>query len=535
MKELAQGSILDVSKPLQGDHRETHMSQLILMIAKIDEIDNPEKMTELWRQSMPRPNVSDMKQEHYLDEMESQVEEIGWAAMRQLMVEQWRQTDKLLVEQFRQTQTEAMIEDGHDSLKVVSRMGVVYLPRQVCYLPSSENHLMPGNAGLPKHEGQVTTRGLQEWVCLLSRDLPFETAGRLLGWVAHEPGIVSGTQLRRWVGRHGAYLREAEKAEVGKLEQLPNLEGLQAQLQPSKKPRRPAAWAKELNEVVDMALAQPDPTPPKGVTSSDWERVLQVRREEPARKAEELRRLGPVVQPGEVVASVDEIVVRRPEKRRFLELGTACVRTASGYRYLSGSIEMVLRQLLLLLTLCGGIHAKIVLLGDGARWIIRFFEGRLANWPSATLIWDWYHCYKKCYDLTSLICRGRKAKQELLSLLLKCLWHGQVQDALDILEKYRSQAKNVEKLDELIKYLNARRAYIPNYQEQRLQRHYIGSAHVEKGNDLLVARRQKHQGMHWSEQTSDALAALQTLLLNGGWDLYWQKCQVLPLAIQVPS
>jgi hypothetical protein len=37
-------------------------------------------------------------------------------------------------------------------------------------------------------------------------------------------------------------------------------------------------------------------------------------------------------------------------------------------------------------------------------------------------------------------------------------------------------------------------------------------------------------GMHWSKQTSDALAALRTLLLNGGWDLYWQKHQVLPLA-----
>jgi hypothetical protein len=47
----------------------------------------------------------------------------------------------------------------------------------------------------------------------------------------------------------------------------------------------------------------------------------------------------------------------------------------------------------------------------------------------------------------------------------------------------------------LIKYFNARRAYIPDYRQQRLQRHYIGSAHVEKGNDLLVARRQKHQGL----------------------------------------
>ena len=110
-----------------------------------------------------------------------------------------------------------------------------------------------------------------------------------------------------------------------------------------------------------------------------------------------------------------------------------------------------------------------------------------------------------------------------------------MQDALDLLEAYRPQAKNIDKLDELINYLSNRRAFIPNYRERRAQRQYIGSAHVEKGNDLIVARRQKHQGMHWSEQTSDALAALRTLMLNEGWDLYWQKHQVLPLAIQASA
>ena len=250
---------------------------------------------------------------------------------------------------------------------------------------------------------------------------------------------------------------------------------------------------------------------------------------------DDLRRLGPEVQAGEVVASVDDIVVRRPEKRRFLELGTAFVRTASGYRYLSGSIELVLQQLFLLLSLSGGLQTKITLLGDGARWISRFFQERLAAWPLAALLLDWYHCRKKCYDLTSLICRGRQAKAELLGGLLKHLWRGQVQEAIAILEQYRPQAKNLEKLTELINYLKNRQAYIPNYRERRAQRHYIGSAHVEKGNDLIVARRQKHQGMQWSEQTSDALAALRTLMLNGGWDLYWQKHQVLPLAIQVST
>jgi hypothetical protein len=194
----------------------------------------------------------------------------------------------------------------------------------------------------------------------------------------------------------------------------------------------------------------------------------------------------------------------------------------------------VLQQLFLLLSLSGSLQTKITLLGDGARWISRFFQERLAAWPLAALLLDWYHCRKKCYDLTSLICRGRQATAELLGWLLKHLGRGQVQQAIAILEQYRPQAKNLEKLNELINYLKNRQAYIPNYRERRAQRHYIGSAHVEKGNGLSVARRQKHQGMHWSEQTSDALAALRTLMLNGGWDLYWQKHQVLPLAQSCP-
>jgi len=32
-------------------------------------------------------------------------------------------------------------------------------------------------------------------------------------------------------------------------------------------------------------------------------------------------------------------------------------------------------------------------------------------------------------------------------------------------------------------------------------------------------------GMQWSADTSDALAALRTLLLNEGWDAYWQSYQ----------
>ena len=472
--------------------------------------------------------------QQYLDELESTVMEVGWEAMRTLMVEQWRLTDRLLVERFRQEHPEVVNGDGHDSLKVASRLGILQLPRQVCYRPGEDAHTLPGNAGLPVHEGQVTTRGLQEWVCILPQDLPFGTAQRLLGWMAHDAEVMSETQERRWVCAHGQIIRQAEKAEAEALLLKPNLEGLQARLTPAKTPRRLAAWPKELNAVVETALSQPEACPPEGVGKEDWERVLQARRSEAAWQGEDLRRLGPAVRPGQIIASTDDIEVRRPEKRRFLELRTAYVRTVQGYRYLSGPATVVLQQLYLLLMLCGGsVTAKVTLLGDGARWIANFFQERLAAWPLAELIVDWYHCRKKCYDLTSLIAHGRKAKAELLGMLLIHLWRGQIQEAIDILEEYHPQTKNLAKLDELIAYLNKRRPYLPNYQARRIQREYIGSAHTEKANDLIVARRQKHQGMHWSETTSDSLAALRTLVLNDGWDLYWQKHQVLPLATPV--
>jgi hypothetical protein len=88
---------------------------------------------------------------------------------------------------------------------------------------------------------------------------------------------------------------------------------------------------------------------------------------------------------------------------------------------------------------------------------------------------------------------------------------------------------NEAKLDELIGYLQARQAWMVNYRQRRMERRYIGSTQVEKANDLLVARRQKNRGMQWSEATSDALAALRTLMLNGGWDRYWQQREVLAL------
>ena len=121
------------------------------------------------------------------------------------------------------------------------------------------------------------------------------------------------------------------------------------------------------------------------------------------------------------------------------------------------------------------------------------------------------------------------ATAQFLRRLYRRLWHGDVAGAIAVLEAERPSTKNEAKVDELMAYLQARQAWIPNYRQHRIERKYIGSGHVEKANDLIVARRQKNRGMQWSAATSDALAALRTLMLNGGWDRYWQEREVLPL------
>jgi hypothetical protein len=235
------------------------------------------------------------------------------------------------------------------------------------------------------------------------------------------------------------------------------------------------------------------------------------------------------LEPNQVLLTVDEVLTRRQSAGHFLELRTARIMTERGSRILRGIGAVFLQQLQLAVLLCLGPLSSLLLIADGARWIRNFFTDTLAGLADKTMILDWHHLKQKCLDVGSRICRSKLAKAQLLRRLYRRLWRGDVGGAVVVLEAERPETKNEAKLDELIGYLQAREAWIPNYRQRRIERKYIGSAHVEKANDVLVARRQKNRGMQWSEATSDALAALRTLMLNGEWERYWQQREVLPL------
>jgi hypothetical protein len=509
------------------------MQRMEVMIRYVDDEDQVLSESNMSFQTL---DVDSISREERLDQLESDTLDKGHEIMRYVFLSQCQLVDHQFAEKRQHSDPDCIVQlDGNDPLKIASRLGILQLPRQVCYCETCDQHFIPMNDWLPEHGGMITTRGLQEWACLLPQELPFSTAGRLLGWVAKEPAVLSQTQLRTLVREHGGKIRQAEAMEVSELSAVGDLSEKSPKLVPLDTPRRHPAWPGELHDAVEQALAEESATPPEGISQNDWDRMIvyqkQAKDEEDEMQLSDLAYLGPKVDDNQVVASVDGIQVRRPEKRRFHELRTAKVITSKGYRYVSGADASFLGYLLLLIRLCLPEGGFLTVLADGAHWIGEFYVECLHYIEHGELILDWYHLVKKkCKDLCCMIARGREAKAALLNSLKHKLWHGKVANALSLLEDYRPQARNEKKLDELITYLRKHQAEIPDYNERRIHCQFNGSGHVEKANDLLVARRQKHQGMHWSLDTSDSLCALKTLMLNHGWELYWQQRKVLSLA-----
>lgn len=162
------------------------MSHLRVLICRVDDEANPDKTTELHSVDLPGVDPGQMQPETALDELEAGVLAVGQDVMRHLMKSQWEEVDLLPVEAYqRRFPSEAITRDGHETLRMACRLGVVYLPRQVCYNEELETHEMPGNAVLPAHNGMVITRNSQEWACLLPLDLPFAIVEWLLAWQTH--------------------------------------------------------------------------------------------------------------------------------------------------------------------------------------------------------------------------------------------------------------------------------------------------------------------------------------------------------------
>jgi hypothetical protein len=158
-------------------------------------------------------------------------------------------------------------------------------------------------------------------------------------------------------------------------------------------------------------------------------------------------------------------------------------------------------------------HRRLLFLADGARWIRDWFEGLKVK--DKAMLLCWYHLVKRSEQLLSLACRGRPHRAAVQGPALHHLWHGRIEEALQLLRQSRQPMKKPEALDERVGYLEARKPYLADYAARREAGLWIASNRVEKFNDHAISGRCKHQGMAWTAEGVEALARLQAADGNG--------------------
>jgi hypothetical protein len=243
------------------------------------------------------------------------------------------------------------------------------------------------------------------------------------------------------------------------------------------------------------------------------------------------------VDPGTALVQLDEVKVHAQATtgRQQLLVYTAVVMTAGWSWHLATATVAELAYQVAALLAALEVHRgarSLLVLADGARWIRDRFEG--LGLKDKAMIVCWYHLKKRCEQDLSRACRGRDHRRRVEAPVLDALWQGRVGEAIEALRSRAEEMKDVKALEELIGYLEARRAYLPDYEARRRAGLRIASNRVEKFNDWSVSVRCKHRGMEWTEAGVIGLASLEAARRKGELP-QWRQRRTLPAWEPPPS
>jgi hypothetical protein len=223
------------------------------------------------------------------------------------------------------------------------------------------------------------------------------------------------------------------------------------------------------------------------------------------------------VDPGFVIVQPDEVQTKAQPctGRKAICTYTAAVLVA-GWQYsvaaaTTADLWLQVAALLVELGVSSG-QRRLLVLGDGARWIRDWFAG--LDLDHKAMISCWYHVKKRCYGQFSLAGGPKDRRRALERAVLEQLWVGEVSAAIALLRGAMEWVRAPQALSDLIEYLEKRRGTIPDYQHRWRGGLWIASTRVEKFNDWSVSERCKGRGMSWTSPGVVSLAVLEATREN---------------------
>lgn len=165
---------------------------------------------------------------------------------------------------------------------------------------------------------------------------------------------------------------------------------------------------------------------------------------------------------------------------------------------------------------------------DGAKNIKANIEEYFKPLCPYRLMLDWYHLEKRVTELLSMALKGSKEERHNIRYTLdRKLWAGNFDDAISYLQNIeKKHIKNQLRLDDAIDYLERKKENAACYALRKELGYRNSSNPAEKENDLVVANRQKHNGMSWSYAGSGALASITAMAQNEETDEWIRSAEI---------
>ena len=178
-------------------------------------------------------------------------------------------------------------------------------------------------------------------------------------------------------------------------------------------------------------------------------------------------------------------------------------------------------------------NKHLIFMTDGATDIRKAIETYFPYLNAEkSIILDWFHLKKHCYETMSMSIRGNKEyKHAIQSEFNRLIWIGDIDKAIQYLEQIdKDHIKNQYKMTETIDYLKRKKPFVRCYALRAELGLPNSSNPVEKDNDLNVAARQKHNGMAWSYEGSGALSKI-TVAFRNGEIKEWLRNRTIPFTM----
>lgn len=163
-----------------------------------------------------------------------------------------------------------------------------------------------------------------------------------------------------------------------------------------------------------------------------------------------------------------------------------------------------------------GQATRSVVLGDGAAWIWRLAQ---EEFPGAIQIVDLWHAKEHPWEVSQAIHGPGEVADAWARARCDELDAGDLPAVLAALRPHVATCADARKCRDFIERNRARMQYA----EFRAQGLCVGSGVVEAGCKTVVGQRLKRSGMRWTLAGANAMLALRSCILSGGYEDFWEQ------------